>query len=175
MYKLRELERADMSTINKWRNDPELIASLGAPFRFINSDVDNGWYENYLRSRGGAVRCAIVDDANESKILGLISLTSVDNVNRSAEMHMMIGQAQNRGKGLGFFAVESILKHGFMDMNLNRIEMGVLETNIPAQRLYEKAGFVREGVKRSSNFKNGRYVSTIIMGLLRDEYLQGEH
>ena len=40
MFHLRELERKDLPTINKWRNNPELIALLGAPFRYINLDVD---------------------------------------------------------------------------------------------------------------------------------------
>lgn len=174
MYKLRELERADMTTVNKWRNDPDLIACLGAPFRYINIDVDEAWYENYLRSRATAVRCAIVDDANEKKILGIISLTGVDSVNRSAELHIMIGEAQDRGKGLGLFAVRSIVEHGFLNMNLNRIEVSLLETNLAAQKLYEKAGFKLEGLRRCSNYKNGHYVSALIMGLLKDEYVFGE-
>lgn len=48
MYKLRELERKDLEQINKWRNDPELIELLGAPYRFINLEVDTKWYENYM-------------------------------------------------------------------------------------------------------------------------------
>lgn len=40
MYKLRELERIDLEYINKWRNDPNLIAFLGTPYRYINEDVD---------------------------------------------------------------------------------------------------------------------------------------
>ena len=47
MYKLRELERKDLTTINVWRNDPELISYLGAAFRYINLDVDIKWFENY--------------------------------------------------------------------------------------------------------------------------------
>ena len=32
MYQLRELEKKDLVINNSWRNDPELIASLGVPF-----------------------------------------------------------------------------------------------------------------------------------------------
>ena len=45
MYKLRELERKDLKKINSWRNDEEIIALLGAPYRFINQEVDEKWYE----------------------------------------------------------------------------------------------------------------------------------
>ena len=34
MYKLREFEKKDISTINKWRNDSDLISRL--PYRYIN-------------------------------------------------------------------------------------------------------------------------------------------
>jgi hypothetical protein len=49
MYKLRELRKEDILKINKWRNDSELINHLGAPFRYINLDVDYRWYDNYMQ------------------------------------------------------------------------------------------------------------------------------
>ncbi len=170
MYKLRELEREDIKKINKWRNDPELIACLGAPYRFINEDVDSDWYEKYMHSRNNSVRCVIVNSENDEEILGLISLLDINYINRSAELHIMIGVAQNRGKGIGTFAVKSMVDHAFNNLNLRRIELGVLENNIPAIKLYEKTGFVKEGIKRKSNYKNGEYISLIIMALLKEEW-----
>lgn len=167
MYRLRELERVDLERINKWRNDPYLIACLGAPYRFINEDVDQRWYDKYLNTRSNSVRCAIVDETDE--ILGLISLMDIDSINRSASLHIMIGGHENRGKGIGTFAVQAMIDHAFNNLNLRRIELGVLENNIPAIRLYEKCGFIKEGLKRESNYKNGRYVGLIMMGLLREE------
>lgn len=174
MFKLRELERADIKKINKWRNDPYLIACLGAPYRFINEDVDSNWYDNYLNSRSNSVRCVIVDDSNEDEVLGLISLMDINYINRSGELHIMIGGEQNRGKGIGTFAVKAMIEHAFYNLNLNRIELGVLENNLPAIRLYEKNGFVKEGIKRNSNYKNGKYISMIMMSLLKEEYLDIE-
>ena len=81
----------------------------------------------------------------------------------------MIGDTENRGKGIGTFAVNEMIKHAFYNLNLRRIELGVLENNLPAIRLSEKTGFVREGVKRESNYKNGKYVSMIIMAILRED------
>ena len=88
-----------MERINKWRNDPYLIACLGAPYRYFNEDVDQRWYDKYLNAQGNSVRCAIVDESDE--ILGLISLLDIDSINRSAALHTMIGTTENRGKGVG--------------------------------------------------------------------------
>lgn len=169
MLKLRELEREDVKKINKWRNDSNLIACLGAPYRFINEDVDIDWYDKYLGSRNNSVRCVIYDTDSSEEVLGLISLLNINYINRTAELHIMIGDSKNHGKGIGTFAVKLMISHAFNNLNLRRIELGVLENNVPAIKLYEKIGFVKEGVKRASNYKNGKYISMIFMGILKEE------
>jgi len=169
MYKLRELSREDIPIINIWRNDTELIKYLVAPFRYINSEVDNKWFDNYMQNRNTNVRCAITK-IDDDKILGLVSLTNIDFINRCAEFHIMIGDKQNRGKGIGYFATTEILNHAFYNMNLNRVELEVLENNIPAIKLYEKIGFKQEGIKRKAIYKNGEFIDVIIMAILKEDY-----
>ena len=169
MYKLREIERKDLDLINSWRNDPELIEQLGSSFRFINYEVDQKWFDSYMNKRASQVRCAIVDDVDD-KILGLVSLVSIDQMNQSAEFHIMIGNRDNQGKGIGSFAVREMLKHAFNDMNLNRIELTVLENNNRAKHLYEKNGFICEGRKRKAKFKGGRFVDMLMYAIIRDDY-----
>lgn len=171
MYQLRELERKDLVEINKWRNDPELISSLGAPFRFINLEVDEAWFDGYMTNRGSQIRCAITEGVSDN-ILGLISLVSIDYVNQSAELHIMIGDKKNQGKGIGTFAVDAMLQHAFYNMNLRRIELTVLENNDRAKHLYEKIGFVQEGVKRMARYKNGEFVNMLLYSILKEEYRQ---
>ena len=172
MYRLRELERKDLAVINGWRNDPELIASLGAPFRFINLDVDQKWFDSYMQNRNSNVRCAIVEDGND-EILGLVSLTGIDYINQSAHFHIMIGENNNQGKGIGTFAVNAMLRHAFYNMNLNRIELGVLAENVRAKHVYEKTGFKQEGVKRSAIYKNGKFVDILMYSIMKSEFSGG--
>lgn len=169
MYKLRELEKKDLMTINSWRNDESLIACLGAPFRYINLEVDEKWFENYMSNRSTAVRCSIVSD-NDDKILGLITIASIDYINQSAVLHIMIGDKENHGKGIGTFAVTEMLKHAFYNLNLHRVELTVLSSNVAARRLYEKCGFVKEGVKRQAIFKNGKFVDMYYYAILREDF-----
>lgn len=173
MYQLRELERKDLSVINQWRNNPDLIASLGAPFRFINEEIDESWFDEYLKNREKCVRCAITKKGNDN-IIGLVSLVSIDFLNQSAEFHIMIGNKENQGKGIGSYAVQAMLQHAFLNMNLHRVELSVLESNKKAQCLYEKAGFTKEGVKRKAKYKNGKYVDLLLYALLREEWRRGQ-
>lgn len=169
MFRLRELERKDLPVINKWRNKEELISLLGTPFRFINVDVDIKWYESYMLNRNSAVRCAITEFDND-EILGLVSLTSINYVNLTAEFHIMIGEEKSCGKGMGTFAVKAMIEHAFYNMNLRRIELGVLADNYRALHVYEKVGFKKEDIKRQAIYKKGKYVDLISCAILRDEY-----
>lgn len=172
MYQLRELERKDLAEINKWRNDPELISCLGAPFRYINLNVDEAWFDGYMKNRHNTVRCAIVEE-DQDVILGLVSLASIDHMNQSAEFHIMIGSKDNQGKGIGSFAVREMLHHAFDNLNLQRVELTVLEDNLRAQHLYEKVGFVKEGIKRSAKYKRGKFVNMLMYSVLKSEFIGG--
>ena len=121
-----------------------------------------------MANRGNTIRCTIVDE--QENILGLISLTGIDHINQSGELHIMIGDKKNQGKGAGTYAVHAILAHAFYNMNLQRVELTVLEENLPARRLYEKAGFVQEGIKRKAVYKEGVYKDMLQYSILRDEY-----
>ena len=45
-YFLRELCRDDIEEINAWRNNREIVSNLGAPFRFINKNIDDAWFDS---------------------------------------------------------------------------------------------------------------------------------
>lgn len=169
MYKLREINRDDLSVINQWRNDPELMSNLGSPFAYTNLERDNNWYDNYLKNRSTNVRCAIINKEDD-RIIGVIYLLDISAVNRSAELALMIGDKADRGHGAGRFAVESMLRHAFMDLNLNRVSLGVLSTNSRALRLYEKTGFKTEGICRQARYKNGTYCDLVMMAVLHNEW-----
>lgn len=170
MFKLRELKRSDIPEINLWRSDQELIGFLGAPFRYIDQEIDEKWFDSYLNNRSNTIRCAVVDDAEPNEILGMVALTNIDWVLRSGILHIMIGNSGNRNRGIGTFAVSEILKHAFNDMNLHRVELEVLVSNTRAIHLYEKIGFEREGIKKQAAFKNGNYVDVLCMAILKEKW-----
>jgi UDP-4-amino-4,6-dideoxy-N-acetyl-beta-L-altrosamine N-acetyltransferase len=169
MYRLRELDECDLTIVNKWRNNPALISFLGAPFRYINLEIDKKWYQNYLNKRNNCVRCSIIDE--NDAIIGLVSLTDIDTINRSAIFHIMIGDSNNYGKGIGSFATKEMLKHAFLNLNLHRVELLVLTTNTRAIAMYKKCGFVLEGTKRSCVYKNGEYVDLQMYSVLKPDFV----
>ena len=167
MAYLREINRDDIQTINEWRNVHELIDCLGANFRYINQEVDLKWFDEYMKNRANTVRCAICE---EDQLVGMVALTDINHINGDGLLHIMIGNANYQGKGIGYFAIVEMLKHAFLNLNLHRIELQVLESNKRAQSLYNKAGFKMEGIRRDSVYKNGYYQNLYIMSILREEF-----
>lgn len=72
-----------------------------------------------------------------------------------------------RGKGLGRRLMEATLQAA-RDAGIERVELCVHADNERAIALYEKIGFVREGLARKSVRIDGRYKDAIHMALLHE-------
>lgn len=173
MITLREIARDDLAAINRWRRDPAVADGVGAPRRFIGLDVDLRWYEDYLAHRGTEVRCAVCL-AESGQLVGMVSLTRIDQVHRNAEFHAVVGERGSQNRGIGTAAARAMVRHGFSDLNLHRIYVSVLKDNIPSIRMCRNAGFREEGTIREGAYKNGRYHDLVLMGVLKSEAMLDE-
>ncbi len=169
MIYLRELSEKDLVLLNTYRNNRELIKKLGSPFRFIDKQIDFEWYKHYINSRNTNVRCAICLKEND-QMIGVVYLLNIDWLSKNSEFAIFIGDPKQRGKGFGRIASNLMIKHGFEDLNLNRIYLTVLSYNKKALTLYKNIGFVTEGILRQSIYKNNSYQDLIIMSILKCEY-----
>jgi ribosomal-protein-serine acetyltransferase len=105
----------------------------------------------------------------EEKIIGLVELFNIDKLLNAAYIGYWIGE-KYQGKGYVTKAVKDLLKIGFTELNLNKIEIKVVEENIKSRNIPEKLGFINTGVIRDSGLLHGKYVSHVLYSLLRDEY-----
>lgn len=71
-----------------------------------------------------------------------------------------------RGRGLGALLLSATLGAAF-DAGFVRVELNVHADNVRAIALYERVGFVREGVVRDAVFIDGEYRDAIAMALIR--------
>jgi diamine N-acetyltransferase len=164
---LSSVLKEDSNELFKWINSPDLVYynSNYKPIHEINHDK---WFES-LMNRKDLVLFSIRSEKNE--LIGTCQLSSLNFVNRSAELQIRIGNGNNRGKGYGYKAVKKLLHFGFNDQNLNRIYLSVYEDNLPAIGLYDKCGFKKEGVLKDADFVNGRYKNVIVMAILKREFI----
>ena len=109
-------------------------------------------------------------DQSEGRYIGGAGLYDIAWPDRRA--HLAIGIFDRRfwSHGYGTEAIRLLLRYGFDELQLHRIDLRVLEYNARAIRAYEKCGFVREGVERDSAFVDGAWHSDVIMGILDHDY-----
>ena len=74
-----------------------------------------------------------------------------------------------RGKNLAKKSYISFIPYVFDHYMLNKISLEVLSTNSRAIHIYKYLGFVIEGIKREEIVKNGMFVDSVIMSLLKKE------
>ncbi len=74
------------------------------------------------------------------------------------------------GKGLIVEALEELIKFGFQELSLNRIEGRCNVKNIASERVMQKLKMTYEGTLRQSVKINERYCDSKVYSLLKQEY-----
>lgn len=166
--RLRPIEDDDLPGLNAMLSDPDVTAGLRLAF----PQPLVGIREWAASARSSADSLHLVIETLEGEVIGECSLRGLNDRNRGADMGIWIARPF-WGRGLGTDAVRTLCRFGFRHMNLQRIELGVYETNPGARRAYEKVGFKAEGILRRAQFVGGRYVDEVLMGLLAEELVEG--
>jgi RimJ/RimL family protein N-acetyltransferase len=169
--RLRAVSEDDLPRFVQWLNDPEVTQGLSR-ISPLNLEEEHRWFQDSLKKDAFERPLAIDGRQGEDWIhIGSCSFFNHDPVAHHAELGIVIGDKRFWDQGFGTEAVRLLLKHGFETLNLERIYLGVVEFNHRAQRAYEKVGFVHEGRLRNDSYRRGRYWDTLVMGILRGEWL----
>lgn len=75
-----------------------------------------------------------------------------------------------RDRGFGTEAARLIVDYVFTHLPIHRISLDVFDFNPRAAHVYERVGFVREGLLRDTLFWDGGYHSSIMMSILRPDW-----
>jgi RimJ/RimL family protein N-acetyltransferase len=161
---------ADAPVTVAWFNDPAVTRFMR---RYL--PMTPGEQEEFLRSMKGSTTNVALGMVRKSddQLIGAAGLHEIDHRSRNAWFGITIGEKSAWGKGHGTEATRLILELAFERLNFNRVYLYVYEYNERARHVYEKVGFRVEGRLRQDMFVDGRYWDTIVMGILRDEWLAG--
>jgi RimJ/RimL family protein N-acetyltransferase len=117
------------------------------------------------KNSNNCVVLAIIHKKEEAHI-GNISLQSINWVDRNAEISFVLGEKSFWAKGIMFEAGKLVINHAFNKLNLHRIYCGTSSQNIGMQKLALKLGMLKEGERKESIYKNGKFYSIFEYGIL---------
>lgn len=149
-----------------------------------NSEVTDGYCtEKYTEETQATnwIRSLVDGFAKKQHILWFITLNGEERVIGNCTLwHLDLSSACGElgyelhrdywGKGIASEAANAVLKFGFSEMGLNRIEALPFRHNVSSHKLLDRLGFKLEGVMRQKHLFKGTYYDQFFYGMLKDDW-----
>ncbi|RZK12629.1 MAG: N-acetyltransferase, partial [Hymenobacter sp.] len=149
MIKLELFTPADFAQLIAWVDTEQLLYEWsGSLFSFPLTPAGLDWYlegANDFANPEVFIYKAIESDTGRA--VGHISLGGISERNRSGRISRVL-VAEGKGRGYCAAMVRAVLRIGFEQLHLHRIDLGVYDFNHAAIRCYEKCGLRVDGVLR---------------------------
>ena len=167
--RLTAIAKEDLPALARWYQDAGFLRLWNAdPARPLNEAEIGKWLEEEAKKQN-AFRFA-VRPLNGNDLLGVVELDGILWNHGCGWIAIGFGEREHWGKGYGGEAMRLLLDYAFGELNLHRVQLTVFAYNERAIALYEKLGFVREGVYREFMARDGVRYDMYLYGLLRREW-----
>ncbi|MGM0420825.1 MAG: GNAT family N-acetyltransferase [Bacillota bacterium] len=163
---LSPINLEDITKYTEWLNDLEIALNLGHATAVYNQDREKEALEELIKT---GHNFAIVEKSLD-ELLGNCGLMEIDNIHRSAELGVFIGNKNYWHKGYGTEAIKLLLDYGFNILNLHNIMLSVYSYNPHAIACYQKIGFQEIGRRREAVKVAGTRYDEIFMDILTEEF-----
>ena len=100
---------------------------------------------------------------------GLMGFQVANRRSRIADLGSLAVHPSFRGRRLADEAARLFQRHLLFELGFHRLQLEIYSFNERAQRHAERAGFVREGVRRKAYDRDGEWVDGVIYGLVRED------
>jgi RimJ/RimL family protein N-acetyltransferase len=167
---LRGFELEDAPIIAQYYNDLDVRRFLDHPIPLSLQDAEE-WIQNtWETAKKGKAYFFAIALKESNRLIGTCGLFGISQINRKAELMIVIYNKKYWGKGFGTEAIHLLLNYGFRQLNLHRIFLFTHTSNTRAQRIYEKIGFKPSGRRRQASFFEGTYHDLLLYDLLASEF-----
>lgn len=160
---LRPIEVEDSDLLYTLINDPQIVASVVG----WSGPVSRGSQSDWIQSVRPLDHRYVIEYKHEA--LGTAHIDSLDLRNRSANLNLKI-LPNGQGRGLGRRTVGLLVEYLFLEVDLEIVTAGVLESNLSSNRLFESCGFLHEATLRDRIFKQGRRQSLNLYSITQIEW-----
>ena len=162
--RLRCYRRDDVDAIPAQANDLDVARymSRNFPHPYTRSDAE-AWLDIVL-GQHVPINFAIEVDGAVAGGIGFFLFN--DERFGTADVGYWLGRAF-WGRGIATYALKTIVRYGFLDLELRRIQSRVMAANVASARVLEHAGFTLEGTQRAYCVdREGTEQDALLYGLL---------
>ncbi|QCX39552.1 GNAT family N-acetyltransferase [Aureibaculum algae] len=166
MIHLEKFNQSDYNRLINWiTSEEQMVLFSGQIFDY---PITNSQLDRYLDCTDRLVYKAIQTDTNE--VIGHAELNAINVRSSSARIcRVLIGDKNARNKGIGSLIIKELVRIGFTELKLHRIDLGVHDFNTQALKCYEKCGFKIEGLLKDNMKFGTEFWSSYNMSLLNNK------
>ena len=163
MIKLEKFNVLDYDRLINWIDSEELMIQFGGPL--FSYPITHQQLDEYVTNEKRLIYKVI--DLETQKVIGHAELNDIDSTNKNARIcRVLVGDTSSRNKGFGKQIIDAMVKIGFDELNLHRIDLGVYDFNKQAIKCYKNCGFEIEGLFKENMKVGNDYWSTYNMSIL---------
>jgi len=148
----------------------ELTNKLTGTHATFTRDMIDNYITKQINANDDDRASFIIAVGGDLRAVGEVVINNIDHDNHSANIRISLFSEHDFNKGYGTEAMRLMVDYGFKTLNLHRIELGVYAFNPRAIRVYEKIGFIQEGVLRDALYWDGEYIDEVTMSILAHEW-----
>ena len=163
---LSPISMDDTEKYTEWLNDIDVIKHLQLVNQNITLHSEKEAIERLMKGHNYAI---VSNDLNE--LIGNCGLMNIDQLNRTAETGIFIGDKQYWNKGYGTEALNLLIDYGFRFLNLRNIMLNVYSFNERAVACYRKCGFMEIGRRRKALIRDLEVHDIIFMDILAEDVI----
>jgi RimJ/RimL family protein N-acetyltransferase len=111
--------------------------------------------------------CMVIEE--DSLAAGTLSYHEVSEAHRIVQLEALAILPGLRRRGIADEAARLVQRYLLVELGYHRLELACYGFNAAAIRHAERAGFVREGVKRRAYMRHGEWQDAVLFSLLRED------
>jgi RimJ/RimL family protein N-acetyltransferase len=171
---IRELKKEDIENLFILVNDLDVSQYLAVvPYPYTKKDGE--WFVNNCKEeskKNPRENYELAIELKDTKrLIGVIGLTKVNKLDEKATIGYWLGKKYWR-KGIMYEAVMEVIRFGFEDLKLQRIEISASTENEASNNLIKKLGAKYEGTARRGHRtkSTGKFHDINNYGLLKEDF-----
>jgi RimJ/RimL family protein N-acetyltransferase len=167
--RLRPVRRADLDTLERWWADPEAQGRHNWFGYAADGELRRRFERDGLL---GPDQGNLLVELEDGTLAGDVSYFAVQHGPNLGSRAFNVGIAllpEHRGRGVGAEAQRQLAAYLFAHTRVERLEASTDVENTAEQRALERAGFTREGVLRSAQFRDGAFHDLVLYSRLRGD------
>lgn len=166
---LRPHREEDLSTYQRWINDPEINRYLMVTWP-MHEGGQRAWLEKTCLSDPDDISVAIWTTEETPRLIGNTSL-ALDIRKQSATTGTLIGSTDDHSKGYATDAKMLLLDYAFNGRGMRKVTSPILSPNGASQAYATKCGYRHMATIEQEHWRDGRWIDEVRYVVFREEWL----